>query len=128
MRYHELLETRRRRPRRPLILPQPFKADVKIVLRFLPAVYRWFRVELCHGGPYADITINHARVWFPEPYDAEGALTADCQQWIVEMVRDEVERLGLSMTVVFSSNEAVALWPGEKTVISTKPPEGGLLI
>lgn len=126
MRYRELQETRR--PARPLILPRPFKADVKLCIRFMSAVYRWVPLKLGHGGPDADISIHAARVRFPEPYDADGVLSAHCRQWIIEMVRDEVERLGLSMCCVFGPEDCVAIWPGGELVISTKPPEGGLLI
>ena len=128
MRYHDLLETRSRRPARPLILPEPFHASVKLVIRFMPAVYRWIDLKLGHGGPDADISIHAARVRFPEPYDADGVLSCHCRQWILEMVIDEVERLGLSITVVFGPEDAVAVWPGGKLVITTNPPEGGLLV
>jgi hypothetical protein len=130
MRYHELLETtsERRPPERPLIQPQPFRADVKLVIRFMPAVYRWIDLKLGHGGPDANISIHSAQVRFPEPYDADGALSSHCRQWILEMVRNEVERLGLSICIVFGPEDAVALWPGRELVVSTKPPEGGLLI
>ena len=63
-----------------------------------------------------------------QPYDADGVLSSHCRQWIIEMVRDEVERLGLSICVVFGPDDAVAVWPGDKLVISKIPPEGGLLI
>lgn len=129
MRYTDLIPSRRsRRPARPLILPEPFKADVKICVRFMPAVYRWLRVKIGHGGPDADISIHSAKVRFPEPFDAEGALSYHCRQWIIEMVRDEVERLGMSIAIVFGPEDAVAVWPGGELVLSTKPPEGGLLI
>ena len=130
MRYHELLEapSEPRRPARPFIRPKAFAADVKLVVRFMPAVYRWLDLSIRHGGPDADISIDHASVHFPEPYDADGALTPDCRQWIISCVQGVVERLGLSISIVFSANEAVAVWPGGKLVVSGKPPEGGLSV
>lgn len=129
MRYDELLETRRPvGSNRPSVQPEPFKADVKLVVRFMPAVYRWLELGLHIGGPAGDIGIDRAAVWFPEIYDDEGALSVHCRRWIIEMVRDEVERLGLSIAVVFGPHDSVAVWPGDKLVTSGHPPRGGLRV
>ena len=130
MRYRDLLETSAAppHPQRPLILPKAFAADVKLVVRFMPAVYRWLDLMLFHGRSAADIRINRASVHFPEPYDAEGALTSECRQWIIASVQDVVERLGLSICIIFSADEAIFVWPGGKLATSGQPPEGGLPI
>lgn len=129
MRYHELAsDIAPSLPQRPLILPEPFRSDTKLVIRLLPAVYRWLDLSLEHGEPDAEITVASAYVRFPEVYDADGVLSVGCRQWIIKSVQDEVERLGLSICVVFGPDDAVAVWPGGKLVVTSQPPEGGLNI
>lgn len=115
-----------REQQRPLVQPQPFAANVWLVLRFAPCVYRWVQVELHHGEPAADISIDRARMWFSEPYDAEGALSVHCRHRIIYMVQDEVERLDFSICALFASDDAVYVWPGKQPQESDRPPEGGL--
>lgn len=129
MRYHELAsDIAPSLPVRPLIRPRPFHCDVKLVLRCLPAVYRWMDLRLERGEPGAEITLNSASMRFPELYDADGVLSMGCRQWIIQSVRGEVERLGLSICVVFGPDDAVAVWPGGKLVVTNRPPEGGLMV
>lgn len=129
MRYYELAsDNGPSLPQRPLILPQPFQSDTKLCIRFLPAVYRWTDLQLKHGKPLAEIDINTACVSFPEIYDADGVLSAGCRKWIIQSVQVQVERLGLSICVVFGPSDVVAIWPGGRLVVTNRPPEGGLQI
>lgn len=129
MRFHEFdTATEHYPPRRPVIHSLPHAVDVKLAIRIMPAVYRWLSLELRHGGPAADISFEHARVWFPKIYDADGALTGDCRQWIVEMVQDWVEREKLSVSVVWSNTQATYCWTGKEPLTTNKLPEGGLSI
>jgi hypothetical protein len=128
MRYPELLGATPSSPESPLIRPRSFRGTVKLVIRLMPAVYRWINLTLRAGEPNAKIRIDRATVSHPEVYDSEGALTPDCRRWIIENVHDVVARIGLRICIVFSANDAIYCWPNGVLVIAPKPPEGGLLL
>jgi hypothetical protein len=128
MRYHELSEaTAPTTPsERPKLQPRPFDADIKLVIRFVPAVYRWIDLSLSTGKAHTDIGIDKARVSHPKPYDGNGALTQECRKLIIEAVHDAVERLGMSICIVLAQDDAIYCWPDGVMVVSQRPPKGGL--
>lgn len=136
MRYRDLSEVRRHRPRTtaPSLIGSTVGAEVmhgapgtkaiKLIIRLIPAVYRELDLRVGHGGPDAMIDINDAWVRFPEPFDENGDISEHCRKWIVEMVRDASIEIGLSMCILFATGP-IYVWDGD-LVIGGRAPEGGL--
>jgi hypothetical protein len=128
MRYHELSKPNVPPPARPLRHARQSDGEIKLVIRLLPSVYRWRHVDVLKGEPHAEIGVDTARGSHPQPYDHDGELTRGCRKWIIEAVHDAVERLGLSICIVFAEDDAIYCWPEGVLVVSSRPPKGGLLL
>ena len=122
MRYHQIQES-----------DQPSNSDrtdtdVKLVFRLMPAVYRWLDLDIREGKPEAVISMEGANVGFLDPFTDDGSLSTECRGFVIAAVRDEVERHGRSICIVFGVKDAVYVWPGGKIEVSAEPPSGGLRV
>lgn len=105
--------------------PRPCHID--LVIRFMPAVYRKLPLRIGHGGPDAQVGIEDAEIHFPYPYDAEGEISQDCRQWIIECVGDVAMKLGFAMCVVFKKKTDIVYFKANgDSFEGSKAPSGGL--
>lgn len=120
MRYHQLEVGKQPAP--------PETPDVKLVFRLMPALYRWVDLRIREGKPEAAISMERANIGFPNPFTENGFLSTECRGFIIDAVREEVERQGRSICIVFGATDAVYVWPGGNIEMSAEPPLGGMRV
>lgn len=73
---------------------------IAITVRLIPAFYLWVPIHIEQGDPDASITINRARIRYPEPFDQHG-LTHACRTFITTAVRHAVETDGFRRSITW---------------------------
>lgn len=91
--------------------PRPRR--VGITTRVMPAAFKHQMLHIEDGEPCADINLDHAGIRFPEPFDEQGEPTFTCRQWIVEAVRQTIQRTGRKMWITWPDRSFTS-FPGER--------------
>jgi len=108
-------------------LTSPAVPTLQLVVRLMAAVYSRLPIEIVAGPEHADITLQGARVSYPEPFDTGGMITKPCLNWIIEAVKTASAKLRLRMCIV-ADDAALYVEPSGRTVASTTKPAGGIEI
>jgi hypothetical protein len=96
-----------------------------LVIRLMGGVYQREEITLQQGAPRVHIGHRDTYVHHPEPFAAEGAVTAGCKDLLISGVLEAVRRTRFRMCLVWSPNQCTFVERDGSVNESDDPPSGG---
>jgi len=97
-----------------------------LVVRLMSAVFQREDITLHPGSPSVHIGHRDTFVHHPQPFDADGAVSADCRALLIAGTLEAVQRTRFRMCLVWAADSCTFVEFDGSVKHSDDPPSGGL--
>jgi hypothetical protein len=97
-----------------------------LVVRIFAAVYQREGIEIRVGPPAVEIVNRRCAVQHPEPFAADGTISAACRALLIQGVQSAVRQLRFRICIVWAETRCTYV-ETDSTHEGTEPPSGGVL-